>query len=57
MVGEDHLDYGPNASLTVTDTADGLLVAGTINSGPGISVSVLLQGVHGAYTLDDLMIA
>ncbi len=62
VVGEDHLNFGATAA-TVEDTAAGLLVSVTYVSRfggpsplPTATATVLLDGVHGAYTLADFII-
>ncbi len=61
QVGVDHLSLTGNlVPMTVQDTAAGLLITGqmlqSINNPPGAyTASILLQGVHGPYTMADLL--
>jgi Ca2+-binding RTX toxin-like protein len=62
VVGEDRLNFG-TLSGTVEDTAAGLLVTTTFvrllggpPPAPTSTASVLLEGVHGNYTLADLIL-
>lgn len=56
-IGVDKLQFGDNATLSLADTVAGLLVTAFIDSGPGISATVLLRGIHGGVTVDDLLLA
>ena len=57
-VGIDRLSYNGQTTLTLEDTADGILVtAVTQTGGPGpFTSTVLLQGVHGELTASDLLL-
>jgi Ca2+-binding RTX toxin-like protein len=57
-VGIDSLNYNGTTTLTLEDTTEGILVtAVTQTGGPGPFIStVLLQGVHGELTANDLLL-
>ena len=54
-IGTDKLTSVGTIWASVIDTAEGLLVTGHIDGAPtSFAPTVLLAGVHGTYTIDDL---
>ncbi len=57
VVGEDHLSFSPNTTFTLVDTTNGTLITATTATGPGITSTVLLDGVvRGTYTMEDFLV-